>query len=153
METNPGKANGMPILGLAEFRAAIEKVAAETDAAARLAVTKAAAYLEKEAKAGFEGVHGKGQPHVGGDKPNVVTGTARRSIRSDPVSRMGLGDYRTIVAPRAVYYRRLELGYPGGQGRGHQHTRAFPSFGPAAEKAREKFPEIAGDTWREFLTR
>lgn len=141
----------MPILGLPEYRAAIEKVAAETDAAARASVTKGAAYLEKEAKAGFEGVHTPGQPHVGGDKPNVATGTARRSIRSDPVSRMGLGDYRTLVAPRIAYGRRLELGYPGGEGRGHGHTRAFPYWGPAADKTREKFPEITADTWREFL--
>lgn len=143
----------MPILGLPEFRAAIEKVMAETDAAARVAVTRAAAFLEKEAKAGFEGVHPPGSPHVGGDKPNVATGTARRSIRSDPVSRLGLGDYRTLVAPRIVYGRRLELGWPGGQGRGHARTRAFPYWAPAAHKTREKFPEITGNTWREFLER
>lgn len=145
----------MPVLGLTEFRAAIVKVTAEMDAAARLAVARAAAFLEKTTKDNFEGVHAKGQPHVGGDRPNVVTGTARRSVRSDPIRRLGLGDYSEIVAPRAKYYRRLELGYPGSSdhGRGHQRTRAFPSFEPAARATRERFPELAADSWRQFLER
>jgi hypothetical protein len=144
----------VPILGLREFEAALRKVAFDADEAGKIAVIKAAALVEAKTKANFEGSHKKGEPHVGGDRPNVVTGTARRSVRSDPVERLGLGDYREIVAPRARYYRRLELGYPGGTGgRGHQRTRAFPSFGPAVEDARREFPQIAADTWRGFLTR
>jgi hypothetical protein len=116
-------------------------------------VSKTAALVEKRAKENFEGSHAKGQPHVGDHHPNVVTGTARRSVRTDPVQRFGLGDYGTIVAPRAKYYRRLELGWPTSDGtRGHQVTRPFPSFVPAAREARKEFPEIAAETWRAFLT-
>jgi hypothetical protein len=144
----------VPILGLREFEAALTKVAADADEAGRIAVTKAAALVERNTKANFEGAHKRGEAHVGGDRPNIVSGTARRSVRSDPIERLGLGDYREIVAPRAIYYRRLELGWPGGTGgRGHQRTRAFPSFGPAVEDARREFPKIAADTWRAFLTR
>ena len=143
----------MPILGLREIEAALTKVSDGADAAARTAVAKTAAMVEKEAKAAFEGSHARGEPHVGGPHPNVVTGTARRSVRTDPVTRYGIGDYGTIVAPRARYYRRLELGWPTSDGtRGHQRTRPFPSFGPAAQKARREFPETAAAEWRKFLT-
>src|SRR6478752_1168817 len=103
----------MPVLGMSEFRAAVVKVTVEMDAAARATVVKAAAFLERKTKANFEGVHTKGESHVGGDRPNVVTGTARRSVRSDPIRRYAVGDYSQRVVLRAIYYRCLELGYPG----------------------------------------
>lgn len=142
----------MAILGLREFEAALKRVTAGADAAGRNAVAKAAAYAEAEAKSNFQGSHAPGQPHVGGAQPNVVTGTARRSIKADPVARYGLGDYGTIVAPRVVYGRRLELGYPaGGSGPGQQATAAFPYFIPAAEKTAERFHSIAAAEWARFL--
>jgi hypothetical protein len=144
----------VPILGLREFETALRNVAFNADEAGRIAVTKAAALVERKTKENFVGAHKKGEPHTGGDRPNVVTGTARRSVRSDPIRRLGLGDYSEIVAPRAIYYRRLELGWPTSDGtRGHAVTRPFPSFGPAVEDARREFPKIAADTWRGFLTR
>lgn len=143
----------MPMLGLKEFEAALKRVATGADSAGRTAVVKAAALAEAEAKRNFEGSHGKGEPHVGGDKPNVVTGTARRSIVHDPVVQYGFGDWATKVGPTVKYGRRLELGYPRqpGAGRGHQTTRPFPYFGPAAKKAREAFPSIAAEQWRRFM--
>lgn len=141
----------MAILGLHEFEAALKRVAFEADEAARVAVAKAAALAESKAKANFEGSHAAGEPHVGGDKPNVVAGTLRRSITTDPIRRYSLGDYGTVVAPRVAYARRVELGYPGSEGRGHARTRAFPYFTPAAEDARREFRSIARDTWASYL--
>lgn len=140
------------LLGVRELTRALERVAVEADVAARDAVAKTAAMVESAAKRNFVGSHSKGDPHVGGDQPNVVTGTARRSIRTDPIRRYGLGDYGTVVAPRVIYGRRLELGYPGGGGgRGHQATRAFPYFEEPAKKARDEFPRIAATRWSAFL--
>lgn len=142
----------MPILGLHEFEAALVRVAKGAENAARDAVAETAALAEAGAKKNFEGAHAKGQPHVGGDKPNIVTGTLRRSIRTDPIRRYALGDYGTIVAPRVKYARRVELGYPGGGGgRGHQATRPFPYFTEPAKHAKDRFRTIAAERWRIYM--
>lgn len=142
----------MAILGLAEFEAALRRVAFEAGEAGRIAVAKTAAMVEAEAKKNFDGAHRKGEPHVGGSRPNVVTGNLRRSIRTDPIKVYALGDYGTVVAPRAIYGRRIELGYPGGGGGpGQQPTRAFPYFVPAAQHAGAKFSDTAAAQWRAFL--
>lgn len=143
----------MALLGLSQFEAALRRVAKDADAAAKTAVVETAALVEREAKHNFFGSHKKGEPHVGGDKPNVVTGTLRRSIIADPVRRYGIADYGTVVAPRAVYGRRVELGWSASDGtRGHQVTRAFPYFEEPARRGREEFPRIAAERWRRFLT-
>lgn len=129
--------------GLQGVFAKIEEVAAQGDLAAKTIVTRGAALMEKEAKANFSGAHKKGQPHVGGDKPNVVTGTLRRSIRSAPVTRLGMAEYGTSVSPSTVYARRVELGYRGSKG--------YPYFRPAAEKVRPQLEALAKATWAQFL--
>jgi hypothetical protein len=134
----------MPILGLAEFKRALVKVAAEADEAARLAVSRTAAVAESEAKKHFQGSHKRGEPHTGGAEPNIVTGNLRRSIKTDPITHYGVGDYGTVVAPRAIYGRRVELGYPEGRG-------AYPYFMAAAKTARDQFRDIAAEQWRAFL--
>jgi hypothetical protein len=137
------------MLGLAEFEAALKKVAAEADEAARATVSKAAALAEAGAKGNFAGSHKKGEPRVqasvgGHPAPNVVTGNLRRSIRTDPIKRFGLGDYGTIVAPRAIYSRAVELGR-------HPGSAAYPFFEPAARLVRPRFGEIAAQQWSKFL--
>lgn len=142
----------MGMLGLPEFEAALRKVAAGADEAARTAITQTAALVEKRAKENFVGAHTKRQAHVGGDKPNVVTGTARRGIRSGKVERHSLADYSLQVGPTARYSRRLELGWTDDDGtRGHQVTRAFPFFTPAVKDTGPEAREIAASTWRKFL--
>lgn len=142
----------MPVYGLAEVRAALEKVTREADAASRVIVVKGAAMAESAAKKNFDGSHAKGQPHVGGDKPNVVTGNLRRSITHDPVVRIGVASYGTRVGPTVIYGRRVELGYQGGGGgRGHQTTRPFPYFGPAVAATAAPLNALAYKTWAEFL--
>ena len=124
-------------LGVKEFTSALEKIAAEYDTTTRTALIAAATEVETAAKNNFDGSHKPGEPHVGGSKPNVVTGTLRRSITFDPPHRDGVASYSTSVAPHTIYARRVELGYPGGKGRGHGHTRAFPYFEPAVNATRD----------------
>jgi hypothetical protein len=140
------------LLGFHEFEAALEKVIAQADAGARASVVKGVAEVEAAAKKRFSGSHGKGQPHVGGDQPNVVTGTLRRSITHDPVSRGAFAEYFSRVGPTTVYARRVELGWSHSDGtRGHQITRPFPYFIPGYDEARRKFADIAAQSWRTFM--
>lgn len=133
----------MPWIGIGEVRAALKKVAAEADVTAREIVSTSASVVQKAAQANFEGSHKKGMPHVGGDKPNVVTGALRRSIRPDPVTRIGLGSYVTLIGPRTVYGRRVELGMNG--------SRAYPYFHPAVEATRDELSAAAAKIWRTHL--
>lgn len=134
-------------VGLDEVMARMTAMTDEAALQARVAVTGAAAIVERAAKANFQGSHAKGQPHEGGDLPNIVSGTLRRSIRTQPVTHVGLASYRTMVAPTTVYGRRIELGYPGGSGRGHQHTRAFPYFGRAVDSTHAEVGAFASSCW------
>lgn len=138
--------------GLTETATAIKTIAVKLDAAAKVIVTQSAALIEAEAKKNFVGSHKKGAPHVGGDRPNVVTGNLRRSITHDPVTRDGIGAWRTAVGPTAVYGRRVELGYTGGgSGRGHQATRPFPFLKPAVDGAEMQLTAIGLAGWARVL--
>lgn len=140
------------MLGLREFLAALDRAEAGANAAARAAVAQTAAEAEAGAKKNFQGSHARGELHVGGDKPNVVTGTLRRSIRTDPIARLGLADYGTVVAPRVIYARRVEKGWPTSDGSvGHGVTRAFPYFEEPAKKARESLRVHAAEQWSRYL--
>lgn len=135
-------------VGLSEVQAAFTKVSAQADVAARSIVTKTAAVTEREIKNNFEGAHKKGQPHVGGDKPNVVTGTLRRSIGHERVTRTAAFTYGTRLGPRTKYARRVELG--GTDSRGVT-TGPFPYFEPGVRTARAQFSAIAATEWASFL--
>lgn len=100
------------VIGLSEFRAAMAKVAADTDAASKAIITEASALITKEAKANFSGRHKKGQPHMGGAQPNVVSGKLRRSIKRSKVKKTADG-WTSTVKPALIYAKRIEtLGYP-----------------------------------------
>lgn len=129
--------------GLSKLYEAIEKMAEGADEAAREIVAKSAAVAEAAIKGNFAGTHKRGQPHVGGDQPNVVTGTLRRSIRADTITRFGRGDYGTVVGPRTVYARRVELGYRG--------SRGYPYVKPGYEHARPEMAAVAREVWARFL--
>ena len=130
-------------VGVDAFLAGLKKVSAQADAASKTIVSKGGLLVTREAQANFEGSHKRGEPHVGGAKPNVVTGALRRSIRPDPVRPLGRFEYGTTVGPRLIYGRAVELGY--------QTRRAFPYFMPAALKAQPQLRELAATTWAEFL--
>lgn len=135
----------MPVLGLSELNAAIDRITAEATEVARTIVTTAGADTVREAQGNFEGSHKKGEPHVGGDKPNVVTGNLRRSIRYTPPERLGMFEYSTQVGPTTVYGRAVELGYAA------RNVRPHPYFTPAAAHALERITATAEAEWAKFL--
>lgn len=118
--------------GLGKFRAALLAIDEAIDYEARNAVVELASIMEREAKSNFEGSHRKGQPHVGGDKPNVVTGHLRRSITRDTVKRFSEGYYGTRVYPSTKYARAVELGNPA------RNSGSYPYFGPAVKVTRAR---------------
>ena len=94
---------------VAELIAAIEEIKAKVDSATKSATEKSAQYLQARAVANFHGAHPVGFHHVGGDKPNTVTGFLQRSIIYSPVVG-GNGVYTTTEGPTAIYSRVIELG-------------------------------------------
>lgn len=135
---------GAEWVGLDAFHEAFARMGAGVDVAARRNVTEATAYLIREAQSNFEGSHKKGAPHVGGAKPNVVTGNLRRSIVGSGVRHDLMGGYTNTVGPTAKYGRRVELGMPGMGG-------AYPYFGPAAKTIRGRMAGIAAANWAKFV--
>jgi hypothetical protein len=130
--------------GLAELQAAFVHLQARIQDAATDVVTRGAAIVEARAKANFVGSHAKGVPHTGGDKPNVVTGTLRRSIRSEPAQKLGLLGSSVLIAPRAGYGRRVELGFTGTDSLGRRYTqRPYPYFTPAVDDSRSRIRLMA----------
>lgn len=135
----------MPVLGMQELFAAIDKIVAEAAEVSKTVVSTAGADVVREAQANFQGSHPKGKPHVGGAGPNVVTGNLRRSIRYTPPERLGLFEYSTQVGPTAVYGRAVELGYAA------RNMRPHPYFDPATKHALEQVTAVAEAEWAKFL--
>lgn len=123
----------------------LDKIEEAADKATKELIATASARLVREAQSNFSGAHARGEPHVGGSKPNVVSGDLRRSIKSDPITRYAKADYGTIVAPRMIYGRRVELGFQG--------SPAYPYFAPAAEKLQPQFERDAADIWSAAMSR
>lgn len=141
----------MSWLGIDGLFKGLERVAENVDLASKQIISESGATVVALAQRNFEGVHKPGKPHVGGDKPNVVLGNLRRSIRMNPITKIGRAEYVTRVGPNAVYGRRIELGYSGGAGRGRQPTRAFPYFTPAVEDASKLFAAIRERALAKYL--
>lgn len=127
------------------FYAALDRIASAADAATKELVNVGSLTLTVAAKDNFIGSHRRGEPHVGGNRPNIVSGNLRRSIRSDPITRFGMADYGTSVAPRMIYSRAVELGFHGSPG--------YPYFGPAVDKTRPEFRRQAVEIWAKHMNR
>ncbi len=140
------------VTGVEQFLTGVERQIAAFDVAARATVTQGVAWAEATAKGNFQGAHRKGEPHVGGLRPNIVTGNLRRSITHDPIRRVGVATYASRVGPTAEYGRRVQLGWPGPSDGtpGHQVTRAFP-YMPDAAEAYSRLNEIALANWRRAI--
>lgn len=129
--------------GLADLEKAVVRAGVQADLAARENVRVGAMTLVRDAQSNFEGSHKKGLPHVGGDKPNIVTGNLRRSIMADTLKHPAMGIYHTSVGPTMKYGRRVELGLAP--------TGAYPYFGPAAKQLRIEMAAIATANWARFI--
>jgi len=138
--------------GLKALQDAFVKVGAQADQAAKATVQEGTKMFLQDSKGGFEFAHKRGEPHVGGAKPNIVTGNLRRSILNTPLEHVGMGEYRDTVSPSAVYARRVETGFEGPDSLGRQyHQKAYPYMGPAAEKLQEKLPGIMAANWNKYV--
>ncbi len=137
---------GFVVIGAKEIEAALREIGTvRVDAAERRILTQGAALIEKAAKANFEGSHKRGEPHVGGDKPNVVTGTLRRSIYHTPIA--GTPGNRSVqVGPRVVYARAIEWGNP------RNNSRPLPYFEPAVQQVTPAIGEMAAREWAAALS-
>lgn len=134
-------------IGIPEVISAVRRIEKRVDEAGRLTTIQVAAETEARAKANFQGSHRRGKPHVGGNKPNIVSGTLRRSIMFTPPARIA-GGYSTTVGPTTVYGRRVELGFKGTDSMGRYYNQpAFPYFGPAVKEVRTRAHEIAVTNW------
>ena len=140
--------------GLGDFNKAVAAMQRRIANAGRGIVSESLAVVERAAKKNFEGSHPPGFPHVGGSKPNVVTGHLRRGIRTTPVRRVSPFTWEGEVGPTAVYGRRIELGYPGGgSGPGHQRTRPFPYLKPGADASHARIREVAVKRWTKAIVK
>jgi hypothetical protein len=135
--------------GIRETVAALHALNERVDAASRVATVQVGAEVEKAAKGNFEGAHRRNEPRVpnSSNKPNIVTGTLRRSIRSTGVVKLA-GGWTTTVGPTAVYGRRVELGFSGRDSLGRQYNQpAYPYFGPGVKEVRLRVGEISTRNW------
>lgn len=137
-------------VGIDEAITALARMDERVDLATKGTAIQVAAEVEARAKENFVGSHKKGRPHVKNgppEKPNIVTGTLRRSIRFTPIGKLA-GGYTTMVGPTTVYGRRVELGYKGIDSLGRKYNQpAFPYFGPAVKEVRVRAHEIAVTNW------
>ena len=131
--------------GVGDMDAALDVLFERAEAAVKEVVAQSSMILVREAQGNFEGSHRRGEPHVGGDKPNIVSGNLRRSIKADPVRKLGRGEYGTSVAPRMIYGRRVELGFKG--------SRRYPYFTPAVDSSQEKIRQVGVAVWRQYMNR
>lgn len=140
----------MPWEGLNDFDSWVQKQSAATDNAVKESVAKAAALVVKTAQNNFQGTrHRVGhsiipRQHVGGDKPNVISGFLRRSIIMQPIVREGHSAYSTSVGPTAIYARAIELGLR------QAPSIKFPFFSPAAVEAGKQFPTIVREAFEKY---
>lgn len=136
---------GMWWKGRPELDAALAVIVARAERTAKEIVMEGAALVERAAKQNFQGKHRPGQPHVGGDRPNVVTGSLRRSIGHERVKLTPTRGYSTRVGPRMIYSRSVELGNP------RTNSRPFPYFTPAVETVRPQLQALAARKWAESI--
>jgi hypothetical protein len=141
---------GAAVHGVHEVIAALERLAVEAAAASVRIVQRGQVVVEAEAKRQFTGEHKKGTPTTSspGSPPDVVTGTLRRSIRSDQPSPVGAFGASGRVYPTAIYARIMELGGETWNG-GFLPPR--PYMQPAYLQAFDQLEAIAADEWRRSI--
>ncbi len=135
--------------GIREAVAALHSLNTRVDSAGRASTVEVAAEVERAAKNNFEGAHKRNEPRVpnSSNKPNIVTGRLRGSIRSTGVQRLA-GGWTSAVGPTVVYGRRVELGFKGTDSIGRKYNQpAYPYFGPGVKEVRLRVAAISTRNW------
>lgn len=128
----------MPWSGLGDFDAAITRMVAAADEAAKQFVTKGGHLIERNAK-----LHANGRPG-----PNVITGSHRRSFTVAGIARTGPGAWTSSTGPTMIYSRRLELGFDQADSLGRVYqTPAYPSLGPGVKDSQHDLALLARSTY------
>jgi len=127
------------IKGTKETIDALNRLGLAFDEAMKRVVEKGTILIANEAKQGFNPPDDlPARP----PRPTQRTGNLRNSINTTKARSLGLGRFAASVGPTVIYGRRVELGYPGGAGIGHQKTRAFPYLAPGFNRAKPKLEEL-----------
>lgn len=124
-----------------DFLAGMEKFEDKVHNALEVGILRAGLAIERKAVINFQGTRSyekrvskkTGRPwlkitppkHQGGEGPNTVTGTLKRSIRTNV--RYGFGTYVAEVGASTVYARAVEQGFP------QNPNVKYPYLGPAAK--------------------
>ena len=125
--------------GLKEFSAAMDRMIAAADVAARTIVTEGGKAIVESTHAHMDGRPG----------PMRRSGRLYDSVRSPIVTSLGAARWQSETAPSGVpYERRIELGFTGTDSRGrHYHQPPFPYLKPGFEDATPKIDAIARAAW------
>ena len=121
---------------------ALTAEASKFEQAVAYGLAQVAFAFERQAKQNFSGtrrrVGGHIEPryHVGGDKPNVITGNLRRSINTKIVKGFE-GSYTATVGPSMVYARAVEQGLPN-----WKRGRGYPYIEPAYKTVKPRVSSI-----------
>ena len=92
-------------------------------------------------------------PTAAGNRTSAATsrtsspGTCAAPSATNPQCDTPSTEWSVRIGPTAIYGRRVELGYPGGTGPGHQATRPYPYMEPAARDNYHKVEEIVAANW------
>ena len=127
------------IKGSRQTMDALNKVAFQFDEAMKRVVEKGTILVANEAKKQF---NPPDKLPARLPRPTQRTGNLRNSIHTTKAREVSPGRFSASVGPTTVYGRRVELGYPGGVGPGHQMTRKFPYMAPGFNNARPKLLEL-----------
>lgn len=129
-------------IGVDVFQRSIDRMVAETDAATRQIVGRAAQAVAAEAKRNARsGQHGRGLPHLPGTGPgpNVMTGRLVRSITGSKARKVGAGTWAATAGAHMFYAGLVE--------------RAYPFMREAVTKVRTRvMPELVRQGWTASVT-
>ncbi len=137
------------MLGVPEFRAAIDAHVARQLVATRVAVGKAAHLIEEKAKLQLtSSSHRAGTPTPSrpGSPPSLVTGLLRRSVSVTGPTALTATSFTASAGPTAVYGRIQELGGVTGRG-GTASLPARPYMEPAMTAAEPEVQALFREAW------
>lgn len=134
------------LVGVSEFKGAIDAHIARVMAATSAAVTAGAHTIETATKTKLTtSSHQRGTPTPSrpGEPPSLVSGTLRRSIQVQGPTSTGM-TWRASVGPTAVYGRIQELGGVAGRG---SRLPARPYLRPALEESGPELQRLFREAW------